>query len=275
MVCFARSGGTVLNQCLGVLPNVVMLSEVNPQGGGWGALGPDSHTTVRAQARAWFGMEVTSDDFADGVLELETLCDASGKRLVLRDWSYINSMPHQNHRGAPPGRFLTLEALEHRTTLIPFAFVRDAIDVWISRKTPPARDFFANYSAYVEAIHERQLPIFRYENFCRDPEQTLRRICSLAGLPFSHRFHGFASFTKVNGDVQHKQGSRGVRHRQIVPMPRKRIPREKIRELEACVEMRSVNRRLGYSARYHSARLEPAWPHWSRQVRGRLRRLLR
>ena len=48
----------------------------------------------------------------------------------------------------------------------------DLIDVWISRKMPPARDFFAGYSAYVEAILERRLPIFRYEQFCLDPEET-------------------------------------------------------------------------------------------------------
>src|SRR5436309_1024611 len=30
MLCYARSGGTVLNKCLGVLPNVFVASEVHP-----------------------------------------------------------------------------------------------------------------------------------------------------------------------------------------------------------------------------------------------------
>ena len=33
MLCFARSGGTVLNRCLGCLPDIVIMSEVNPLGG--------------------------------------------------------------------------------------------------------------------------------------------------------------------------------------------------------------------------------------------------
>jgi hypothetical protein len=32
MLCYVRSRGTVFNQCLGSLPNTIVLSEVNPQG---------------------------------------------------------------------------------------------------------------------------------------------------------------------------------------------------------------------------------------------------
>ena len=46
--CFARSGGTLINRCLGCIPGNLVLSEVNPMG---------SIATVESQATrlAWFG----------------------------------------------------------------------------------------------------------------------------------------------------------------------------------------------------------------------------
>ena len=46
LLCYARSGGTLLNQMIGSLPNVVMLSEVSPYGGGGGGW-PVSHRLPR------------------------------------------------------------------------------------------------------------------------------------------------------------------------------------------------------------------------------------
>ncbi len=57
MIAFARSGGTVLNQCLGSLPDVVIMSEVNPLGGGWGERGANSLTTIKDQAKHWYHLE--------------------------------------------------------------------------------------------------------------------------------------------------------------------------------------------------------------------------
>jgi len=42
MICYARSGGTILNKCLASLTNTVMLSEINPLGGGWGENGSNA-----------------------------------------------------------------------------------------------------------------------------------------------------------------------------------------------------------------------------------------
>ena len=102
MICYARSGGTVLNKCLGSLPNVVMLSEVSPIGGGWGKEGPDSFTTVKEQAKNWYQIELSSDDFVENIVELEKFCNDNKLYLVVRDWSFINFMPHEYNNFNPP-----------------------------------------------------------------------------------------------------------------------------------------------------------------------------
>ena len=66
MFCFLRSGGTLLNRCLGCLPNTIVLSEVNPLGGGTGAA--VQATTPFEQARKWYGIELKSSDFTRAIL---------------------------------------------------------------------------------------------------------------------------------------------------------------------------------------------------------------
>jgi len=269
MVAFARSGGTVLNQCLGCLPNVLILSEVNPLCGGWCKRVPCSLTTVRAQAKHWYQIELHSDGFAESVLELEKLCNQTGKHLIVRDWPFVNFVPHEYNSWTPPNRLLTLEALEGKCTLSPFAFVRDSIDVWISRGVP-VQDFFGPYLRYIRAIQD--MPIFKYEDFCRDPAAIIQQICALTGLEYSDDWQNYASFQNVSGDVQATRGSRGIRQGKIGPLPRRRKPRRQIAEVNQCKEMIEANRLLGYPISYYGM---PREKLWSAEIGPPLRKALR
>lgn len=258
MICFARSGGTVLNQCIGSLPNVVILSEVNPLGGG-GGQGPVWFQTVKAQAKEWYQINLQSEDFVGGILELEQICENSGRSLIVRDWTLVNFFPCEENGWNPPNRLLTLEILEKRCEINPFVFVRDSIDVWISRGTPRARDFFRQYLCYVEAILEKKLPIFKYEDFCRKPSVVIRNICGYTGLVYSDSYKNYASFLNVNGDVQIPRGSRGTKQGEIKPLPRKWLPKDKIIEVNQNADMVRANSLLEYPVSYYDAPRENVW----------------
>jgi hypothetical protein len=259
MLCYARSGGTVLNQCLGSLPNVIILSEVNPQGSGSGR-GKISYKTVREQAKNWYQIDLKSDEFAEGILELESICAERGKHLIVRDWTYVNFIPDSN----APNRLLTLEALAGKCELTPFAFVRNAIDVWISLRCPEPQVFFPAYLRYVKAITERELPIFKYEDFCQNPEKVLRGICEVTGLEYTEAYKNYSQFDKVHGDIQIL--SRGRQQGSIKPLRRKLIAREKIAAVEQCPEMVEANRLLGYPTAYADVLRERIWTKWVRGV---------
>lgn len=250
MIAFARSGGTVLNQCLGSLPDVVIMSEVNPLGGGWGEKGPESLTSIKEQAKHWYQIELKSTSYVDSVIELEQICEKTNRILILRDWTFSNFMPHQVNKFAPPNALLTLEALSGNCDLLSFVFVRDAIDVWISRGMPPAEEFFRSYRLYVNAIKE--YPVFKYEDFCREPADTIHKICVYAGIPYAETWRNYLQFRTVHGDVQRSQGSRGVRLGKIQPLPRKRIPFERVREINNCRDMVLANQLLDYPSNYSS-----------------------
>lgn len=250
MICFARSGGTVLNQCLGSLPNVVILSEVNPLGGGDGK-GDVSVTTVKDQAKHWYDIEIKSEGFADEILELEKVCTNKGKHLIVRDWSFVNFVPWQHNNMNSPDSLLILEELRGRSELKPFAFVRDSIDVWISRgANPEVETFFAEYLKYVKAIVKENIPMFKYEDFCKDPDHIIKKICDYTGIEYSDSYKNYSSFTTVNGDVQRTSPSRGAKQSFIRTLPRKSLSREKMKRLNGVSplidDMREANRLLDY-----------------------------
>jgi len=270
MLCYARSGGTVLNRCIACLPNVVMMSEVNPMGGGSGADRKNPCRTVQSQAKHWYGIDLKSDDFIESVVELHDICQSQGKHLVLRDWSFVNFAPCPENRGCPPGRFLMLESLKNKCELITFAFVRNAIDVCISRGQPVA-DFAAYYLAYSTAVIESSAAIFKYEDFCQDPTTTLRAMCKYTDLPYSDSFREYGKFRNVNGDVQGI--SRGNRDRAIRPLPRKWIPPGEVAEIEKCDDLIQANHLFGYSSLYNTGELEWIWKARARQAIGCMKRL--
>ena len=101
MICFSGSGGTLLNRMLGSLKDVVMLSEVNPLGGGasWG--GSKKFSDVKSQALHWYGIELESNEYADQIDELATKTNKDKKILIVRDWPFINFIPCKKNEFQP------------------------------------------------------------------------------------------------------------------------------------------------------------------------------
>ena len=263
MVCFARSGGTILNQCLGSLPSAVIMSEVNPLGGGKG-IGPKSYRTIKSQAKNWYGIDLGSDDdnFVKSALELEGICRSSNKQLIIRDWTYVNFMPAKENDYVPPQRLLTVEGLQDKCNLMPFAFVRDAIDIYISFLKHieisdfDPKKFFSHYLRYVKALLDSNISLFRYEYFTLDPENTMKDICESTGLQYSPSFKDFYRFNKVNGDIQFGKSSRGLRKKDIKPLARKTISEDQIKALNQDNKMIQANRLLGYPTSYGERKKE-------------------
>lgn len=253
MICFARSGGTLLNRCLGSLPDVIIMSEVNPLGGGWGAEKEKSLTTIKTQAKKWYDIALKNDDFVKSAVELSDICVDRNKKLIIRDWSFINFTPHKYNNFSPPNKLLSFEKLNGEKNIVSFAFVRDAIDVWISRGMPPMEVFFKQYNNYIQEILKNNIKIFKYEDFCKNPDKEIKKICTHTNIPYNESYKNYNNFIEVNGDIQNKQKSRGIKYNKIIPLKRKTIPIRKIIEINKCTKMIEINKLLGYKTSYYTS----------------------
>ena len=239
MLCYARSGGTLLNRCLGSLPNVVIMSEINPLN----TVDPDTPNHVKNQAWEWYGIELKSEGLLDNILELEQYCDRTGKTLIIREWSINNFASLKFNDFDPPGRFLMLDLLNGHCQVKPFAFIRNAIDVWISRSMKNVDVFFTEYLCYVKALKKIDVPVFKYEAFCRAPTEMLKQICDFMETRYADVTDSYCGFTNVSGD---NIASRGWSQNEIKPLPRKKILAKRKYALSRCEEMREANALMGY-----------------------------
>jgi len=218
------------------------MSEVNPLGGGWGKEGRNSYTTIKAQAKHWYDIELNCDknDFVGCALELSAKC----KYFILRDWSFVNFAPHAYNQNLPSFSFLTLNSLKGKCVLKPFAIVRNAVDVYLSRKGLLS-EFVTSYCAYVNEIVNNNIPIYKYENFCDDPEYVLRMLCEYLNIPFDIICLNYQKFTNVNGDVQ--SVSRGQLQNKIAPLARMKVQDGRVFDaISRQLALKKANSLLGY-----------------------------
>ncbi len=270
LVNYSRSGGTLLSRVLGSLPGVVLLSEVNPK------QNHAPHTDINFQMREWYGVEVEGNSFPEKIGFVQQWCADQGKTLIVRDVSAFDFMPNSTNNFSPAGRFETVHQLSEHFETECIGFVRDAIDVWISRDCPPY--FSRHYLPYVQALLDLRIPIFKYESFCRRPEVELPRICSAWSLPCDltalERFH---ANHRVTGDNQTEKPSRGFAQPHIVTLERRRIADSLQKHLEDDKNLKQANALLDYPETYVSEnyRVAASPPRLTVELKHRVRRLLK
>ena len=225
---FARSGGTLVNRCLGAVKGNLVLSEVNPHG---------AQVPIEVQARDWLGLVKEEEFAAFGAqgygAKIRSLADkaaARGQHLIIRDWTTLNFLRGLHFQYSDPSLVLEQEIYLARYGLVPrvAVLVRRAAAVYesIVRTFDHFRDlrvddFGAAYGAYARAV--AGYPIFQFERFCADPRGELRRLCDVLGAAYAESFLAdFRSFDRCTGDNQLASPSRAGQSERIVSLPENR-----------------------------------------------------
>ena len=248
MLNFGRSGGTVLNQCLALLPNTIVLSEVNKLGGGGGLQNFDN---IKDQAANWYNIKLKSETFEEQILELAEYCQTYNKKLIIRDWVYINFVPTQKNAFRPSYELDTYLFLREHFDVNPFLLVRNTIDCWISYKMPEINSFIKDYKRFIEKVTSYDIPIFYYEQFVRSPSNELKTICASLNVTFKDVINKAPHYKNVNGDIQPNFNSRGQKGA-IRPLKRKIIPFQLVKQVNSNEDFKRINTLLNYEPNYFS-----------------------
>lgn len=204
-----RSGGTLIGRCLGSLPGVTLLSEVNPKA-------PVAFKILQPAYQAYFWQKLFDNQTSETVgrlpfeEQIEVIYEKStarGDRLLLRDWPYVDFIAHPWDCD-PKGSLSLAECLENRFELFRIAVVRHPLDQWLSwlnyEGAADARTFgFAPFLSAVRRFTEatRSLPLFRYEQFIDSAEETLKAMCVELRLPYDPVFLSrWRHYRQITGD---------------------------------------------------------------------------
>ena len=247
-------GGTLLSRCLGVLPAVALVSEINPssvklfpqfdplyQDRNW------LHLLEPADLERFSKLDLGNlDVFRDWMRVLHDRAAKLKKRLILRDYNYVDfiGVPWTD---SPPRKRIIYSVLPEGTPVSAVAFIRHPVDQWLSlckheqvRKLLSPELFLRGYAAFMEDLGDT--PVFRYEDFIGDPGAELRGMCRSLDLEFDpsfeQRFHGY---DHVTGDFSRQH------ERTISPPAKKAISAALLEEFCSDRHFRPVLRLTGYA----------------------------
>ncbi|WP_231585956.1 sulfotransferase family protein [Crocosphaera watsonii] len=222
---FARSGGTLVNRCLGSISNNVVLSEINPY---------FSVIPMEEQAKNWFSLlspteyqSLLGQSFINKLEFIIHKANLLGKKLVIRDWPTPNSLGNVLGDGSlfPSGSLeQKLYLSHHGFETCPVVISRRSADVYESLTRTFKQfhllsidEFSLAYLEYAKAVHH--YPNFHYEDICQNPDSYIRQICSLLEINYDSSFaNNFWKFTKCTGDNHLNQPSRGFKEEKIVAL---------------------------------------------------------
>ncbi len=231
----ARSGSTLIARCINSLPNVAVFGELHyaarPRYGQFNPL---------VQGRDWYGLidkhelpPLESYNFHDAIDLVVARCRERQVQPVLRDWNHRDFMIEGR---ASRASFNTARSLVNRYPLKQIALTRHPISQWLSfqnfeplRNRYTVKDFMRGYLAYANQC--RDLPVIRYEDFCAEPEQTMKVICTHTGLVYDPEFISrWPANRNVTGDLG--SGSRGDQMSVIQKLRSRSIPSQIQAEFE-------------------------------------------
>ena len=198
---YARSGGTLLNRILAAMGDNVVLSEVLPANqGGSAAQGVESGG-VWHQALYWYDIRLKNKEYIPALLELDDLCQRSGRHLIVREWCtrFYYNIPSSGDKTQRPHRLFALNHLKEQAR--PFALVRHGSDTFKSEH--PDSDVWLNeaieyakaYLVYAQDIHTSRMPIYDYAELCAHPYEFVKKLCSYLDIPFDKT--GIARFAHI------------------------------------------------------------------------------
>lgn len=204
---FACSGGTLISKCISALPNVFLLSELQPTsslhlGDGTPKFSPADVITQARYACIPNIDKLSWEIFVNSIEKVNEHVQGFGGSLVIREHTHSEFCV-----GAiTPERSATIENLEKSFEVRNVITVRNPIDSYLSLKKNGWLHFDpANFEEYCNRLlaclsqfDDRQ--IIKYEDVVDNPSRNLKKIARELDLPYSKSFVETFSAFKVTGD---------------------------------------------------------------------------
>lgn len=242
---FACTGGTLISKCLAVMPNVTVLSEIDPL----------SPLMTRPNSRALFApadliygarraMTPLSDDatikvFAAALQALYESLQEQGMYLCLRDHAHSQFCTDAQGSARP-----TLDEIVAKVYPVQSVVtVRHPLESYLSLINNGWKHFspftIEEYSQrYMQFLDRyKGVPLFRYEEFVAAPDNVLRKICAELQLPFEEGAESMYQLVSMSGDSGRKSQKIKARPRRPVPDDLEKQTRQSPSYKELCLRL--------------------------------------
>jgi hypothetical protein len=200
------TGGTLIAKCVAGLPNVAVLSEVNPlsklKASVSRGFSPTDLSFQAMQSRLPFLDELKESIFKAEIKIIAEHLKSLGKHLVIREHSHSDFLVGESPAGTSTVRRLLEDDYPLRTVVT----VRHPADSYLSMLNngwlqfiPKTFDEYCRrYLLFIEDNGE--VPIYKYEDFVVAPQLETRKISETLDLPFDESFQDLFDLMALSGD---------------------------------------------------------------------------
>lgn len=222
---FACSGGTLISKCLAVMPNVTVLSEIDPlsplitRPNSRPNFAPSDLIYGARRALRPLNDEATVKVFTATLQALHAVLQEQGSYLCLRDHAHSQFCTDISGDDRPTLDEIVAKVLPVR----PVVTVRHPLESFLSLIKNRWRHFspftLEEYSQrYMQFLDRYEsVPLFRYEDFVEAPDAILRKICAALELPFTDGAETMHQLVSLSGDSGRKSSKIASRPRRLVP----------------------------------------------------------
>jgi hypothetical protein len=239
----ACTGGTVISKCLAAMPDVALISEVNPFNRFGSEFEPTNPLLMLERGYRPLSDNDIIEDFARQIDRAHQICQRDDVDLIIRDHSHTDFCMGAGSSTACP----IVDCLGIHYDLLSAVTVRHPLDSylgliaqgWHTQFTPSTLEQYCKrYLAFLDRY--ASLPILRYEDFCEDPEAFMRHLCRILEIGYSVEFMKHFGSVSLSGD----SGRKGVETIEL--RPRRPVPETVQAELEGSPLYSELVSRLGY-----------------------------
>jgi hypothetical protein len=217
----ACTGGTLFAKCIAAMPNVQLLSEVDPlsriqMDSPSPRFCPTDIVLLLRQGSRGASDELVVRVFQDALATVHAETTRIGLRLVLRDHAHSQYCAAPDESARPTVR----EIVAGRLPTVSLVFVRHPLDSYLSVEANGwfkggVDEYCRRYLRFLD--DHADVPRLRYEDFVADPDATMRKACEHLDLPYADHFRYTFDASRMSGDSGRRGGD-------IAPRPRRDLP---------------------------------------------------
>ena len=238
----ACTGGTLFGKCLASMPNVALISEVNPMNRSGGNFAPSNPLLLLEKSYRNFSTEEKINSFKLQIKDATKICQQDDVDLILRDHSHTDFYFGEKESKICP----IYKNLRDEYDLISVVTVRHPLDSyisldekgWITFNPGDLNDYCRRYLAFLDEYSS--LEIYRYEDFCEDPATVMQQLCDHLKIDYDPEFINNFGRHQLTGD----SGRKGLNT--IEKRPRKQVPKKIEEQIDNAEHYAKLLNRLKY-----------------------------
>lgn len=239
----ACTGGTIISKCIASMPNVALISEVNPMNRSGAEFSPSNPLLLLERSYRNLSKKEIIDIFRAQIKQAFEICVEDDVDLVLRDHSHTDF-----HTGMKESKSCAIKYhLKDDFDVISIATVRHPLDSYLSlvnsgwEKQFSPSNFNEYNRRYLEFIKTYETSkIIRYEDFCEKPKAIMKQICSELAINYDENFIERYGEQELTGDSGRKD------NKFIGKRARRKIPKEFKKEIEESTYYKMLVEYLSY-----------------------------